>query len=245
MKLLIIFAIACSVLAKKFDTDNNLAIDLAAKLQHCNLGTHLDNNTCVKNTEYCDNYDKSTKNCIDCNWYTFWTDYADRPWQGSYCTIHWWLFALWMLGLVLLLILFVCCQCKLTKAPKKKTKPKENFKNSQKNQEVVVQREPKVIHQKRPEYSSYREPVEVTRYENPNPRYELPKEQFDKYEYEEPRANSNQVYVIEEPIQVNHGQSRFVEERMSYNPNRDSRVIEGSNMQYSDSYAGYNPYNLY
>ena len=32
MKLLIIFAIACSVLAKKFDTDNNLAIDLAAKL---------------------------------------------------------------------------------------------------------------------------------------------------------------------------------------------------------------------
>ena len=131
------------------------------------------------------------------------------------------------------------------KPPKKKTKPKENFKNSQKNQEVVVQREPKVIHQKRPEYSSYREPVEVTRYENPNPRYELPKEQFDKYEYEEPRANSNQVYVIEEPIQVNHGQSRFVEERMSYNPNRDSRVIEGSNMQYSDSYAGYNPYNLY
>ena len=70
----------------------------------CLRGTHLDDDKCVSNTDWCDHYNEVTKNCEDCN---FWTWTKNNEEQGNYCATHWWAVALIILAILLGIAL--CC----------------------------------------------------------------------------------------------------------------------------------------
>lgn len=224
---IILIMMACSaVINAKVLTNSKLTVDTA--VVSCVRGTHLDNDLCVANTKYCDNYDATTKNCIDCNWYSWWTEYDTntRPDQGSYCATHWWMMMLWALALLALLALLLACCWLCTRAPKAKAPVAKPVKV----QEVHVQRQPEVHYvqrQAQPQYV-YREPAPVEMV-----RYEQPREQNVRYEYGEPRVSYGQSQVY---------QSNVVDQRTSYSP---SRNMGGSNMLYSNAQQGHNPYNPY
>ena len=266
MKILILLCIACYTYARlpdmKKTTDLGLTVDLP--VQTCVRGTHLDDSLCVLNTKHCDNYDATTKNCIDCNWYSFWTSYDDRPWQGSYCATHWWLFALWMLGLLLLAGLLIGICCMMCKAPKTKAQAPVEYHSPSKHQEVHVQRQPVVHYQQRPQQEVHvqREPVvhyqqrpqqEViyeqrpvqTVYTSQQPQY-VYREPVEMSRVEAPRQQQNVSYTHGEPrtvygnqSNVNYGgETRYVDDRVTYSPER-------TNMLYSNAQQGHNPYNPY
>lgn len=152
--------------------------------------------------EYCDNYDCTTQNCVDCNWYSWWTEAdsfngAQGFNQGDYCATNWWLFALWLLGLLALLALLLACCWLCTRVKKKPVAEVHEplYRAPPPKQEVHVQREPKVVYHEKPVYVYRDQPkqVETVRYEQPK--------QVEMIRYEQPRQE-----VITRPVEVRYEQ---------------------------------------
>ena len=103
----------------------------------CTNGWHLADNMCISNKSYCHNYDAETFNCAVCQWYTFQTQndaaYKKGTKTGNYCGTNWWMFVLWgfiwlvLLGLLIGLICYFCCNKKKASSERKplRTNPRK------------------------------------------------------------------------------------------------------------------------
>ena len=78
----------------------------------CYKGKHLDDDKCVSNNDWCNNYDDFSGNCSECSKWA-WQQNNDK--QGNYCATHWWAWVLIILGSILLACLiaaaiwYCCC----------------------------------------------------------------------------------------------------------------------------------------
>ena len=63
----------------------------------CSLGTHVNNDKCDTNNDWCDDYDTLSGNCTRCS---FWAWQVRDYQQGFYCATHWWAWFLIFLGII-------------------------------------------------------------------------------------------------------------------------------------------------
>ena len=96
---LLIFAVlACNALCGGLANVNDQHVLSNGTI--CVRGTHKDQDKCVSNTDWCEKYDVVTLACDDCKFWGFMTNSAE---QGHYCATHWWMWLLFILGLLILL----------------------------------------------------------------------------------------------------------------------------------------------
>ena len=81
-------------------TKNSILLDDVT----CDRGFHEDDDECVSNNDWCNDYNEVTQNCEECS---FWVWEVEDVNQGNYCATHWW--AVFLIILAILLGVALCC----------------------------------------------------------------------------------------------------------------------------------------
>ena len=115
------FLAVLTIQVQQFDLSTNKPlqeiIDSGINLDSsCEKGSHLVNNKCVKNTDWCHNahYDPTTYSCNKCKWWTFHVKHDKfSSSTGNYCETRWylWVIIIQAIFFVILIILLIICWC--------------------------------------------------------------------------------------------------------------------------------------
>ena len=89
----------------------------------CTKGMHLDNDLCISNEDWCDEFNNETLSCDSCS---FWVWEVESQEQGNWCATHWWAVFLICLAILLgvLLCVGLCAWLALKAGQKSSAKPK-------------------------------------------------------------------------------------------------------------------------